>query len=129
MTEEFNNLFSPIKIGPMTVRNRIVSSAHHPLFVDLLTGLPQDRMKDYWVAKAKGGVGLIETYLTTTHANAVQDVFRRPGAVEVFKKASDAVHEQTGLPDSQFRRTGRRLRYACFMGAFTGTDSRRAGTS
>jgi len=93
MTEEFTNLFSPIKIGPMTVRNRIVSSAHHPLFVDLMTGLPQDRMKHYWVAKAKGGVGLIETYLTTTHANALQDVFRRPGAAEVFKKASDAVHE------------------------------------
>jgi 2,4-dienoyl-CoA reductase-like NADH-dependent reductase (Old Yellow Enzyme family)/thioredoxin reductase len=93
MAQEFKNLFSPITIGRMTVRNRIVSSAHHPLFVDIATGLPQDRMKHYWVAKAKGGIGLIETYLTTTHAKAAQDVFRRPGVVDAFKEAADAVHE------------------------------------
>ena len=93
MAQEFKHLFSPIRIGPMTIRNRIVSSAHHPLFVNPLTGLPTDQMIDYWVAKAKGGIGLIETYLTTTHANVVQDIFRRPGVVDAFKKAADAVHE------------------------------------
>lgn len=64
MTQEFKHLFSPIKIGPLTVRNRIVSSAHHPLFINLLTGLLDERMINYWAAKAKGGIGLIETYLT-----------------------------------------------------------------
>jgi mycofactocin system FadH/OYE family oxidoreductase 2 len=93
MSQEFKNLFSPIKIGSMTVPNRIVSSAHHPLFVNILTGLPTDQMVNYWVAKAKGGIGMIETYLTTTHAKVEQDIFRRPGIVDSFKKAADAVHE------------------------------------
>jgi 2,4-dienoyl-CoA reductase-like NADH-dependent reductase (Old Yellow Enzyme family)/thioredoxin reductase len=77
----------------MTVRNRIVSSAHHPLFVSLETGLLDDRMINYWVAKARGGIGMIETYLTTLHPRTERNVFRRPGAVEAFKRAADAVHE------------------------------------
>jgi len=93
MAQEFNHLFSPITIGPITLRNRIVSSSHHPLFINLATGLLDDRMVHYWAAKAKGGIGLIETYLTTTHVKAAQDAFRRPGAVEAFKRAADAVHE------------------------------------
>jgi 2,4-dienoyl-CoA reductase (NADPH2) len=83
MAQEFKNLFSPIRIGPMTVSNRIVSSAHHPLFVNILTGLPTDQMVNYWVAKAKGGIGMIETYLTTTHAKAEQDIFRRPNQIDL----------------------------------------------
>jgi len=93
MDQQFPHLFSPIQLGKTTVRNRIVSSAHHPLFVSLLTGLLDDRMINYWVAKAKGGIGLIETYLTTLHPIDERNVFRRPGAVESFKRAADAVHE------------------------------------
>jgi len=93
MAQQFPHLFSPIKIGPMTVRNRIVSSAHHPLFVNPLTGLLDDRMINYWRAKAKGGIGLIETYLTTTHPNEALDVFRRPGVVDSFRRAAEAVRE------------------------------------
>ncbi len=43
MAQQFPHLFSPIQLGKTTVRNRIVSSAHHPLFVSLLTGLLDDR--------------------------------------------------------------------------------------
>jgi len=93
MSQQFPTLFSPIKIGSTTVRNRIVSSAHHPLFVDMTTGLLDDRMINYWVAKAKGGIGLIETYLCTVHPIPMRDIFRRPGAVDAFKRAADAVHE------------------------------------
>jgi 2,4-dienoyl-CoA reductase-like NADH-dependent reductase (Old Yellow Enzyme family)/thioredoxin reductase len=77
----------------MTVRNRIVSSAHHPLFVNLQTGLLEERMINYWAAKAKGGTGLIETYLTTTHPKIEYDIFRRPGVVDAFKRAAEAVHK------------------------------------
>ncbi len=93
MAQEFKNLFSPIKIGPITLRNRIVSSAHHPLFLDFTTGLLDDRMVNYWVAKAKGGIGLIETYLTPTHVKVALDTFRRPGVVDTFRRAAEAVHE------------------------------------
>ncbi|MBW2623295.1 MAG: FAD-dependent oxidoreductase [Deltaproteobacteria bacterium] len=93
MAQEFKNLLSPINIGPLTLRNRIVSSSHHPLFINPATGLLDDRMVNYWVAKAKGGIGLIETYLTTTHVKVALDTFRRPGVVEAFRRAADAVHE------------------------------------
>jgi len=93
MAEEFKHLFSPIKIGSMTVRNRIYSSPHHPLFIDLTTGLPGERMVQYWAAKAKGGTGMIGTYLAEVHAHEEHDAFRRPGAVDAFKRAADAVHQ------------------------------------
>lgn len=93
MSQQFSKLFSPITIGPMTVRNRIVSSSHHPLFIDRDTFLLDDRMINYWIAKAKGGVGLIESYLTTLHCRPEQDLFRIPGAMESFKRAADAIHE------------------------------------
>jgi 2,4-dienoyl-CoA reductase-like NADH-dependent reductase (Old Yellow Enzyme family)/thioredoxin reductase len=93
MAQQFRHLFSPIRIGSMMVQNRIVSSAHHPLFVNLQTGLLDERMINYWAAKAKGGTGLIETYLTTTHPKVEYDTFRRPGVVAAFKRAADAVHQ------------------------------------
>ena len=92
MAEEFKNLFSPLKLGTMTTQNRIYSSAHHPLYIDMF-GLPGDRMVNYWVAKAKGGVGTIGTYLAPIHPDPRRDTFRRPGVDDAFKKAADAVHE------------------------------------
>ena len=92
MAEQFSTLFSPITIGPMTVRNRIVSSSHHPLFLSRETFLHDDRMIAYWAEKAKGGVGIIESYLTTLHCRPEQDVFRFPAAEEAFAKAAETIH-------------------------------------
>ena len=41
--------------------------------------------------KGKGGVGLIESFLTTLHCRQERDAFRLPGAVEAFKRAADAI--------------------------------------
>ena len=57
---QFSHLFTPIKIGSFTVRNRIVSTPHHPGLTDP-DGLPGEREIAYWVGKARGGIGLIET--------------------------------------------------------------------
>jgi len=92
MAQEFRHLFSPIKIGTMTVPNRIYSSPHHPLYTDIRVGLPNERIINYWVGKARGGVGMIGTYLTEVHALPERDVFCRPGAVDAFRMAADAVH-------------------------------------
>ena len=92
MAQEFKTLFSPIKIGSLTVRNRIFSSPHYPMgYPERLTGLPGERLINYWVAKAKGGIGLIGTYLTSIDPR--RNIFRQPGAVAAFKQAADAVHE------------------------------------
>jgi 2,4-dienoyl-CoA reductase-like NADH-dependent reductase (Old Yellow Enzyme family)/thioredoxin reductase len=92
VAEEFKHLFSPIKIGPMTVRNRMYSSPHYPMgYVERLTGLPGDRLIDYWVGKARGGIGMIGTYLTSVDPR--HSIFRQPAAVDAFRRAADAVHE------------------------------------
>ncbi|MFA4837443.1 MAG: hypothetical protein WC749_15415, partial [Dehalococcoidia bacterium] len=51
-------LFSPIKIGGMELRNRIVMAPMH-MFWPAEAGAVSQRMIDYFEARARGGVGLI----------------------------------------------------------------------
>jgi 2,4-dienoyl-CoA reductase (NADPH2) len=55
---KLEKLFSPIRIGSMELRNRIVMS---PMTTDYASdeGLPTPRLLDYLEARARGGVGLI----------------------------------------------------------------------
>ena len=92
MAQEFKYLFSPIKIGSMTVKNRIYSSPHHPLYLDRMLLLPDDRMVQYWAAKAKGGIGMIGTYLAEVGGPGM-GTFHVPGVVEAYRKGVDAVHQ------------------------------------
>ena len=57
MSERYPNLLSPIRIGNLDVRNRIVSSAYQ---TNLGEGYrPTERLIEYHVTRARGGVGLI----------------------------------------------------------------------
>lgn len=58
MSEAFGRLFSPLRIGRMTIPNRIVMAPHAVLFSPGY-GSPVDRVVDYHVERAKGGAGLI----------------------------------------------------------------------
>lgn len=55
---EYKLLFSPIKIGTMTVKNRIVMTAAE-FSLGEPSGKPTERLMDYYEERAKGGVGLI----------------------------------------------------------------------
>ncbi len=60
---EFENLFTPIKIGRVEVKNRVCMA---PMGTEGLVdkdGLPTQRLIDYFVERAKGEVGLIITNL------------------------------------------------------------------
>ena len=54
----FDMMFSPMDIGTMTVKNRIVMTAAE-FSLGQANGCPTERMINYYVARAKGGVGLI----------------------------------------------------------------------
>jgi 2,4-dienoyl-CoA reductase (NADPH2) len=54
---EFPNLFSPIKINNMEIRNRIVMTAMHLGYTP--EGFVTDRLVDFYSARARGGAGLI----------------------------------------------------------------------
>src|SRR5689334_11046235 len=65
MSSALPRLFSPLTIGGITLRNRIVSTAHS-------TGLSEgvdigDRVVAYYAARARGGVGLVITGSTSVH--------------------------------------------------------------
>ncbi len=92
---EFTHLFSPLKIGSFTVRNRIVSTPHHTLFTDD-DGLPGSREIAYWVSKARGGIGLVESHVHGIHWS-IGDTFAQPAAVTKFRNAADAVHAEGAM--------------------------------
>ena len=86
-------LFSPIKIGNITLRNRIVFLPHSHNFPEL--ALPGEREAEYFAERAKGGVGLIiygTQYVTATGSPAQANA-SDPRAVERYKRITDMVHE------------------------------------
>ncbi len=65
MSKRFKHLFSPIEIGKVELRNRIVFPAHLTNLAE--RGLPTERLCYYYAERAKGGCGLIITEEQTVH--------------------------------------------------------------
>ncbi len=97
MVTEFKYLFSPIDVGPMRLRNRIVSSPHTP-------GLAKDHIYDerelyYQVEKAKGGAAMLCTGIQVVDPRLahIMASFFVPNiddrVVPWYQRISDAVHE------------------------------------
>ncbi len=59
----YTSSFSPIRINRMTVKNRFVMAPMGNLMMCEETGRPSEKMIQYFIARAKGGVGLITTGL------------------------------------------------------------------
>ncbi len=59
----YENLFEPIEVGPITIPNRIVRSAHS-------TALPLKRLIAYHEARAVGGVGMSTLEATGVHLSS-----------------------------------------------------------
>src|SRR5436305_1297409 len=49
-------LLQPFKLKHLTIRNRLMSTAHEPAYTH--DGMPKERYRAYHVEKAKGGIGL-----------------------------------------------------------------------
>lgn len=95
MAQQFEHLFRPIQLGPVTVPNRICSSAHAAMYAE--DNLPSERQVYYYGERAKGGVGLIviggsgvhESSKFSSHFNIVGDERAIPG----YRRITDRVHE------------------------------------
>ncbi|MBI3692532.1 MAG: NADH:flavin oxidoreductase, partial [Mycolicibacterium aromaticivorans] len=92
----FPNLLREGRIGSMTVRNRLVMSPMETMY-GTPDGLPSERTRDYFAARAKGGVGLI-----TVGATGIDHLQpETPGglhlgtddAVSAHRALVEAVHE------------------------------------
>src|SRR5450631_4113771 len=104
----FPNLFSPLKIGTVEVKNRISFQPHLTNFA--VDCLPSERHMYYWGERAKGGAGLIITEEMSVHPTdrayeKLIDVYHAevlPG----FKKITDYVHQYDARIFAQLNHNG-----------------------
>ncbi|MAE95942.1 MAG: hypothetical protein CL910_14895 [Deltaproteobacteria bacterium] len=106
---QFERLFEPLKVGPMTVPNRIcettntIRAAQMPGFVD-------DPFIAHHLAKAKGGTGWIgsETFLLNSPMpnEAADEFFQGTGSVRVPIYAMPGFPESVGRFAEAVRETG-----------------------
>jgi 2,4-dienoyl-CoA reductase-like NADH-dependent reductase (Old Yellow Enzyme family) len=68
MVSQFPNLFSPLAIRNVSVKNRIFSSAHGTM---LAAGNVNDALIAYHEARARGGAGLVIVEVATVHPTAL----------------------------------------------------------
>ncbi len=52
-------LLQPFRLRHLTLRNRLISTAHEPFYSE--DGMPKDRYRLYHAEKAKGGIALTMT--------------------------------------------------------------------
>jgi 2,4-dienoyl-CoA reductase (NADPH2) len=87
-------LFEPLRIGPLTVRNRVVFSAHLTNYAS--DGLPSEQHAAYYAARAAGGAGLIITEEHSTHPTdwPYEKLIHGfdPRVIPGYRRITDAVH-------------------------------------
>jgi mycofactocin system FadH/OYE family oxidoreductase 2 len=87
-------LWTPLELGPVTTRNRLVFSAHLTNYAR--DGRPTDQHAAYYAARAAGGAGLIITEEHSTHPTdwpyeKLIHGFHRD-VIPGYRKITDAVH-------------------------------------
>jgi 2,4-dienoyl-CoA reductase (NADPH2) len=90
----YRYLFSPLRVGPLTLRNRIVFSAHLTNYA--AGGLPSPQHAAYYAARAAGGAGLIITEEHSTHPTdwPYEKLIHgfQPAVIPGYRRITDAVH-------------------------------------
>ena len=88
-------VWSPLQIGPITVRNRIVFSAHLTNYATQ-DGLPSEQHAAYYAARAAGGAGLIITEEHSTHPTdwPYEKLIHgfKPAVLDGYRRITEAVH-------------------------------------
>jgi mycofactocin system FadH/OYE family oxidoreductase 2 len=105
----YPHLFSPLQIGNVTVRNRIMQTAHVKLFAH--NAVDSQRNVDYQAARAKGGAGLLITGNRVVHPTSTTGFPRvawayLPEALEADRRLTAAVHEHGAVIFAQLNHFG-----------------------
>ncbi len=96
---EYRHLFSPLRVGPLTLANRVVFAAHLTNYAR--DGLPTGQHAAYYARRAAGGAGLIITEEHSIHPadqpyeKLIQGY--RPGVIPGYRRLTAAVHAH-GVP-------------------------------
>jgi 2,4-dienoyl-CoA reductase-like NADH-dependent reductase (Old Yellow Enzyme family) len=94
MSSAASALWTPLDIGPMRVKHRVMVSGHALLYG--VEGVLSDRHVDYYRERAAGGAALLVTEQQAAHPSGVNYLqgcrAYDPRSVAAYRKATDAVH-------------------------------------
>jgi 2,4-dienoyl-CoA reductase-like NADH-dependent reductase (Old Yellow Enzyme family) len=107
----FPRLFTPLRIGSVTVRNRIVSSGHDTVMA--VDGYVTDQLIAYQAARAAGGVGLIVVQVAGVHESARYTshvlMATEDACIPGYRRLAEAVHGHGSAIVGQIFHDGREL--------------------
>src|SRR5215471_6869906 len=108
--ERHKKLFTPVQIGPITLKHRIVMPPMSRLRAQWPSGIPSGLMREYYSQRASDG-GLILTEATAVAASGRgyrgAPCLYRDEQVTGWKRITDAVHARGGYIFAQLWHAGR----------------------
>jgi len=107
-------LLQPFTLKHLTLRNRILTTAHEPAYPE--DGMPKERYRAYHAERAKGGVALTMTAGSASVSRDSPPVFNnllayKDEVVPWLKDLADACHEHGAAVMIQLTHLGRRTRW------------------
>lgn len=126
MAEQFEHLFTPLKIGPVTVSSRIFMSGAATRYYQGWT-VPDDRSIAFWEARAAGGAGLLTipcypipmTTLAAPTALGAED----DKAIPALEKTVETIHKHGAKCFGQLNHPGNYYPARAFGGGATWAPS------
>ena len=112
MSHEFRYLFTPIRVGGLTLRNRIFSTGHAEAMAE--DGKPGSRLRAYHEGKARGGCALtIIGGSSSVHPSSPASAWNMPAnhddsIIPFYRAMAEAIHRHGCLVFSQLTHMGRR---------------------
>jgi len=112
MAYEFHSLFTPVKVGRLTLKNRIYSSGHAEAMAE--GGRPNERLQRYHEGKARGGCALtIFGGSSSVHPSSPAAAWKQianhdDSIIPAYRAIADAVHRHDCLVFTQLTHLGRR---------------------
>ena len=112
MNEYYPHLFSPLRVGPLKLKNRIEASAMSagPLTAD---GYPTEKYIAFFEAMARGGAAivtlgncLVDSVHGNNHGNVLK--FDNPDLISDLMRLTDRIKQHGAVPSVQLLHGGRR---------------------
>ncbi len=102
-----SKLFTPYKLGPVTLRNRTIrSAAFESMGKDFG---PTQKLKDYHVSVARGGIGMTTLAYASINRSGVSfnsQLWFRPEIVPALRDITDAIHAEGAAAGIQIGHCG-----------------------
>jgi len=107
-------LLQPYQLKHLTLRNRIITTAHEPAYAE--DGMPKHRYRAYHLERARAGIAMTMTAGSASVSRDSPPAFNnillyKDEAVSWLKDLADAVHEEGAAIMIQLTHLGRRTRW------------------